>query len=384
MSGTGITAVIGDLYEASSSGGNWFAFGREFFQHLGVDSGSLRVRDADGRHVNVLQPVLPWEGQYSRFQALDPVRGAALRTIPSRDWGTTVKLGTELLPNDTFMRSDFYQEFAKPLGRNHLLLGTIGDIDKTLILLFRETIPFTERDKQNLASMLPHMQRAVQLHNRLRGAELNAQIGCAAFEALPGGAIVLDHETSVLFINKAAERLLSEAGSPLALRRQSSQVWNAGALQLVIRDRSRAARLLSLVSDAARGGSGGAMRFEIESETDNRVDQLAVLVTPQPPQYSPRETAPGALRPVLILLKQLSRPSAPRASLLSDLFGLSIAESAVALALLGGQTAESVARERDVSLETVRSQIRTVLRKSEAANLRDFERIGALLASLGQ
>ena len=92
----------------------------------------------------------------------------------------------------------------------------------------------------------------------------------------------------------------------------------------------------------------------------------------------------GRILFLLILISALSRPSAPRPSLLSDLFGLSIAEGAVALALLGGQTAESVARERDVSLETVRSQIRTVLRKTDAANLRDFERIGALLANLAQ
>ena len=65
-----------------------------------------------------------------------------------------------------------------------------------------------------------------------------------------------------------------------------------------------------------------------------------------------------------------------------SMFGLSVAEAAVAVALLGGRTAEDVARLRQVSLDTIRSQIRTVLRKSEAANLRDFERIGAMLGSM--
>jgi len=63
------------------------------------------------------------------------------------------------------------------------------------------------------------------------------------------------------------------------------------------------------------------------------------------------------------------------------LFGLSAAEGAVAAALLGGQTAGIVTRDREVSLDTVRTQIRTVLRKTDAANLRDFERIGALLGT---
>ncbi len=150
-----------------------------------------------------------------------------------------------------------------------------------------------------------------------------------------------------------------------------------------MKDRREAARFRSLVQDAASGGSGGAMKIEIDTGTNDRIDQLAVLVTPQPPQYAADGVIIDNFSPVLVLISELSRPSTPRASLLSDLFGLSIAEGAVALALLGGQTAESVAQERDVSLETIRSQIRTVLRKSEATNLRDFERIGALLSTLG-
>jgi DNA-binding CsgD family transcriptional regulator len=36
---------------------------------------------------------------------------------------------------------------------------------------------------------------------------------------------------------------------------------------------------------------------------------------------------------------------------------------------------------RHVSLETVRTQVRTVLRKTNAVNLRDFERILAVVAA---
>ncbi len=65
--------------------------------------------------------------------------------------------------------------------------------------------------------------------------------------------------------------------------------------------------------------------------------------------------------------------------MLSDLYGLTRAEAEVAGALAGGVTAEQVARARHVSLDTIRTQVRTVLRKTNAANLRDFERIVALV-----
>ena len=54
----------------------------------------------------------------------------------------------------------------------------------------------------------------------------------------------------------------------------------------------------------------------------------------------------------------------------------------MAVALAGGAKAEDVARFRQVSLDTVRSQIRSILTKSGAANLRDFERQMAVLASV--
>jgi DNA-binding CsgD family transcriptional regulator len=79
-----------------------------------------------------------------------------------------------------------------------------------------------------------------------------------------------------------------------------------------------------------------------------------------------------------VLTRHLLRPSSPPIGLLIDLFGLTRSEAEVAVALAGGVTAEDVARIRRVSLDTVRTQIRTILRKTGAAGLRDFERIIAL------
>lgn len=85
---------------------------------------------------------------------------------------------------------------------------------------------------------------------------------------------------------------------------------------------------------------------------------------------------------MLLLICDLSRCRHLHEAGWHQLFGLTPAESAVAVALLGGQTADLVARERAVSLDTVRAQIRTVLQKTEAGNLRDLERIAALLSGL--
>jgi DNA-binding NarL/FixJ family response regulator len=58
------------------------------------------------------------------------------------------------------------------------------------------------------------------------------------------------------------------------------------------------------------------------------------------------------------------------------------AEAAVALSFGGGATAEDVATVRRVSQETVRSQVKAILRKTNTSNLRDLERIIAISSAM--
>lgn len=374
------SSIIGDIYDAGSNAGDWKAVGRKLFSYLGADAGTLRLKRPNGLWANVFELSAEGESTYTDYYShIDPIRAAISKVEPSGDWATSVAVVSDLVDEERYRKSEFYTDFARPAGQNHMLLGAVGDRDHTTVGFFRETIEFSDRDKYTLATLLPHLQRAIQLSQRLRKAEMDARVGYAAFESIPGAALVVDAELNVLFANSTAECTLSRRGLPIAIKSASHADHSP---RLVINARDKSAQLRSFVENAAHGGSGGALRLELDSGEDDRIDQLAVFVSPQPPQFAAQPVEFGETAPVMILITELSRQSAPKPSLLSDLFGLSIAEGAVALALLGGQTAETVARERDVSLETVRSQIRTVLRKTDATNLRDFERIGALLTTL--
>jgi len=89
--------------------------------------------------------------------------------------------------------------------------------------------------------------------------------------------------------------------------------------------------------------------------------------------------APGA---AMLVVRQLNRAWLPPPSLMSELYGLTKAEAEVALRFSGGATAEDVARHRRVSLDTVRTQVKTILRKTNAVSLRDLERIIAISSAI--
>lgn len=117
------------------------------------------------------------------------------------------------------------------------------------------------------------------------------------------------------------------------------------------------------------------MRVEYLDEWENQ-RQLAILVSRNPTQIA---CLFGVQNTVVIFFRDLSEINLPSDDLLCALFNLTKTEAAVGLALLGGNSAETVSRIRNVSLETIRSQIRAILRKSGANNLRDFERIVSLV-----
>jgi DNA-binding NarL/FixJ family response regulator len=136
-----------------------------------------------------------------------------------------------------------------------------------------------------------------------------------------------------------------------------------------------AAALGALVKATASGGApGGAVRVRNELG----VATLAALVAPLPRRLSDAPGGPAGRveNQALILLRDLTaHPAAPATELLRDLFGLTRAEAEVARALAGGATKAAVAQARGIGETTVRTQVRALLTKTGAANLRDLERL---------
>ncbi|WP_210253399.1 helix-turn-helix transcriptional regulator [Rhizobium grahamii] len=294
---------------------------------------------------------------------------------PNLSKGESVVSVDEVVDDRQYRRSEFYQDFARCNGREHMMIGLVGDNDHTIMSFFREDRPFRFEERAALANLMPHIRRGLRLREKTFQEEQASRLVYAAFEALPGNILVVDADCNVLFANGTATETLSRKGLPISL-----STLAAGGRTRLLLDRREGARLREIVQETSLGGGGGAVRFEYDAPQSDRAGQLAVIASP----LLAGATEVAGAAPVLLLVNELTQPRAASPSIFSDLFGLSAAEGAVAAALLGGQTAEAVAKDRSVSLDTVRTQIRTVLRKTDAANLRDFERMGAVLGAFAR
>jgi DNA-binding NarL/FixJ family response regulator len=364
---------VGAVYEAAAGGDGWFDVGERMRQVFDARSATLYLTDgATGRARNLLMPPDPSEALYAaHYHALNPYTAQAKRDFASarRLHVGGAKLGAEIVAEGSLLESEYYVDFARHHERRHMVGGVLDVGRPVPIGLFRgrDSGPFDSADVRILKTLTPHVQRALELRARLSRDRQAASLTRAAADASPVGLAIVDAHLQIKLANDRAARIFAAHGGLSCVRSGPQQ---GAALCLVAQSHADAVSLSRLVLSAVSGGTGGSLRIAgLESAA------LAVLVSPTPPGLA-REMAGDdpPERTAIIVMRPLRDHPSPSPSLLCDLFGLTKAEAEVAVALSDGGTAEDVARRRGVSLETVRSQIRSILGKSESDNLRDFAR----------
>jgi DNA-binding NarL/FixJ family response regulator/PAS domain-containing protein len=373
---------VGAIYEAAADHGSWLDVGARMCRVFNAPRAMLWVNDRPGGPRNVLMPPDDGESVYAaHFFRIDPYVAQArgdFADARSHHLGRA-KVGAELVPERSFLRSEYYNDFARLHGRRHLIGGMAGLTEAIPLGLYRgeRKDPFGERDVHLLQALLPHIQRALELQQRLAREEHAVGLTRALLDTLPVGVGVVDAGLKLQFVNDIARNYLAGTGAGLCSMRSGPSA--GGGVYLAASSREVATVLRRLVAAATSGKSGGSMRV---TSRDGAV--AAVLISPMPQSLADDVNGAGTIPKALalVVIRPLDKKPSPPSGMLCDFFGLSRAEAEVATALSGGASAEDVACQRGVSLVTVRSQIRSILAKSSCENLRDLERAMATLAAL--
>jgi PAS domain-containing protein len=365
-----IADCVGAIYEAAANGGSWENVGTRLCRLTDAQRAQLRIDEGEAIYLAYYHPINPYLVQARRDFAEARTRHLA-----------NVMLGPELVPEQTFLHSEYYCDFARHHERRHLLAGMIGVTEVLPFGLFRahDAKPFGIEERRILQALLPHLQRAVELRARL-GQESSASWATrAALDALPVGVAIVDAGLRIHFANEAARKDLAAADFGLRAFRSGPHAGSGVYLAASAKDDAAAVR--RLVASATSGGPGGSARV-----LNRDMSSCAVLVSPAPGSLAADHAIPGdggfAGDLAMIVIRNLGSVATPSPDMLCEVFGFSRAEADVAVALSGGASAEDVSQQRNVSLATVRSQIRSIIGKSGSENLRDFERSMASLATM--
>lgn len=380
--------VIEGVYDAGAGSTCWNSVVKRLNRLVGAQSAFLMIESSDPGETELLyaaefprDAVLAYQQHYRSVDLWTTRAARATRATLSKA-RPKVWISGHLVPDREFVHSEFYSDFGRKLGLRHVV-GTVLQLDgarSTAIGLHRPdgAAPFERAEAHYLECLLPHLRRALQMRRHLSGAPVSGLAGLAALDAIALGVLVVDADMRLLVANVAADAMIAGRAA-LGMRREAGGDAN-GKLVVSAVNGTDGLALAALVRSTALGGSpgGGVLLHDAHAEP-----ALAAMVGPLPRRLTEasRQEHGRIAGQALILLRDLSaKPAPPPADLLRDLFHLTRAEAEIARALAGGATKESVAAVRGIRASTVRTQVRAILEKTGAANLRDLERLLGHLA----
>lgn len=186
----------------------------------------------------------------------------------------------------------------------------------------------------------------------------------AALRQLSLGIIIADAEARPVYLNEAAGEIIA-AENGLFLRDgllAAHRGFETARLRTLIAGAAATASPAAQAQGMAIGGLSGS-RFSI------------VVVAPlRPERGSPLPDAIADTR-ALLLIGQPQPRSRAFADLLPQIFGLTRAETRLALGLSQGKALARIAKDSHVTVPTLRVQLRSILKKTGATRQADIVRL---------
>lgn len=350
-----VSGLIGFFYEAAMDGGLWRSAADRIAETLGSSSAVLKLHKP-GDEVQLLQCTSnlvvsareqEWADEWHRNDLwVARSIGAGLARIVTDE---------DLVTRAEQERSGFYQEWLPRLGIHHMIGAVFSAADGATGVLGvhrpRGSGAYGALERRQAALVLPHLQRALRLGQRLAVLSRTEAATLAALDLLAAGVVLLDETGRLVHANQAGEALLRD-NSELALVHG----------RLALRRPALHDRFLALLRAAASVARGGLTRARAAMSVP-RARRMPLSLEIAPLRAPALEhAARGAT--VLVFL---SDPEAPiGVTRLRELFGLTRTEAAVAEALARGASPETIAVEMGVGLATVRTHLKRILAKTGA------------------
>lgn len=180
---------------------------------------------------------------------------------------------------------------------------------------------------------------------------------------LSTGMILVDHDCQLLMANSSASRILNSGDGLLLINGT-----------IAARRKSQAEQLRNLVRDVCSGSPRNTSAAVMIIDRGDDIRPLSIMAAPL--QFSHVEAGSSV---AAIFVRDLEVRQSVPAEVLGKLFGLTPAEARVVVELVKGKRLQEVADDLNVSLNTVRNQLKQIFSKTSTG--RQSELISLVLSS---
>lgn len=268
-----------------------------------------------------------------------------------------------IIAHDQIAHSDYYSSFAAPAGVPWFAAGGLDRIDGVALAFSLQRSakqgPFSKRDLLRLNAIVPRLREVLSLTYRINTDRERALL--AGLEMIDQAAVLVDRQGLVKDMNGAAAALLGNLLTVRAKRLQpcgsglqaSLTKWIESACAPFGQSTPVARRVIRLEDKAGRIWMGQAMPVATAA-CDIFGSGQAVLI------FMPAHAA-----------------RAPSAAVLAAAFGLTTAETRVAMLIAAGLTVDEVAARLSLSRNAVRFHLKSIFPKA------GVQRQAAFVAAVG-
>ena len=258
-------------------------------------------------------------------------------------------LQSEVVSQRDFERSDFYNEIVRPTGGLHSLSFRSGRGEHWAVTLCRSPRQgdFDGSAIDHLSRLTPSLNAAFVLHRRLAAVEGRAAGLASMLNRIDDGALLIQPQGRIAFVNTQAERLLRDP-----------DLWAETARLLAQPDSTEGLRLIDVVNAITQGPPNAARRFYCRLTNG----ELRIVDARQAADLA--HSTPLAPAPSIFMF--LSTATAYRSidpAVLEHVLGLSRRESEIAARLGDGSDTAAIARETGLTVNTVRYYLKAISAK---------------------
>jgi GAF domain-containing protein/DNA-binding CsgD family transcriptional regulator len=348
------------IYDAALDPAGWvdvmrllrrrFRTGLEAFYFLDLDRHTMRQV-----HISGVTPFYVRTFSECFFTADNP----CTRSEPLHRPGvvrTDERLARYFRDTEVLRRSQYFNDWMRPQKLGHTLGATLVSDGRTIANLSLLRSPdagrFGAEEVASFAGLCGHLRRAVQIAMRVQTLTARGLTTCEALDHLPYGVAFLDRRGRLLHGNLAAEALLRR-GEGLTLR-QGRVVAAEG------RDRATLDALLRAAAAVAASEDG---RAPAHATIHRRQSDEPLSVSAVP--LSARGSLFVAAEPTILLL--VVDPTAtppPAGELIRQRYGLTAAETRLALALVAEGSLRRAAEAAGMTYETARWYVKILFQKT--------------------
>ena len=353
-------SLIESIYEAAALSDRWPAVLEEIGRTVQTPRVALMTRRSDAWIGHAASA--PTARQLSVYLATDiPARSQTTARLLAADRAGFLS-NLDLYSPDEWEREPFRAEWGRRHGWNHCAATAISVPSGDFLVFHAQRLegeaPFEADEIAVLDRLRPHLARAGMLAVRCRLQRLQTAAAALGLIGLP--AAVLDRNGHVLAANQAIQDLSRHVR------------WRAHNRLCLVDARAEALLREALTRLDDGNDARGARSFAARSM---RGDAAVIHVLPAVGQA--RDIFDGGL--AMVIVTPVSQPGAPDTAVIRGLFDLSASEARVARALARGTSIERIAGDAGVSRETVRSQVKAVLAKTNTSRQAE---VASLLAGL--